>query len=186
MSTTAVVIIVVVVVAIVLVAALVARPAMRRRRLRETFGPEYDRTVEDTGDERRATAELEDRRRRHQEFELRPLSAEHRDRYRQAWSTVQEEFVDSPRDAVGRADQLIGEVMSDRGYPAGDFDQQAADLSVEHSAVLGHYRKAHTISQRAGADTEPASTEELREALVHYRTLFEDLVEHATPERSTR
>lgn len=187
MSTTAVVIIIVVVVVVIaLVAALFARPALRRRRLKDTFGPEYDRAVEDEGDERRAATELENRRARHQEFELRPLSEDHRARYLKVWSTVQEEFVDSPKDAVGRADQLIGQVMSDRGYPSGDFDQQAADLSVEHSGVLDHYRTAHAISQRTGTDTDPASTEELREAMVHYRTLFEDLVEHTTPERSTR
>jgi hypothetical protein len=182
MSTTVVVIVVVVVVVIVLVAALVARPAMRRRRLKETFGPEYDRAVEDKGDVRGAEEELTNRQRRHQEFELNPLSDDHRARYVRDWSAVQEEFVDSPREAVDKADHLIGQVMSDRGYPAGDFDQQAADLSVEHSDVLGHYRKAHTISQRTDAD--PASTEDLREAMVHYRTLFEDLVDHATPERS--
>lgn len=187
MSTTAVVIIVVVVVVVIaLVAALLARPAMRRRRLKATFGSEYDRTVADEGDERRAAKELENRRARHQDFELRPLSEDHRARYLKAWSTAQEEFVDSPKDAVVQADHLIGQVMNDRGYPSGDFDQQAADLSVEHSDVLGHYRKAHTISQRVGADADPASTEELREAMVHYRTLFQDLVEHATSERSTR
>lgn len=182
MSTTAVVIVVVVVVVIVLVAALVVRPAMRRRRLKDTFGPEYQRTVENTGDKRRAEEELSNRQRRHQEFELRPLSADHRARYLRTWSTVQEEFVDAPKEAVGRADQLIGQVMSDRGYPSGDFDQQAADLSVEHADVLGHYRRAHVIALRT--DTDPASTEELREAMVHYRTLFEDLVDHATSERS--
>ena len=95
---------------------------------------------------------------------------------------MQEEFVDSPKAAVGKADALIGEVMDDRGYPTGDFDRQVADLSVEHSSVLGHYRTAHAISQRPKAD--PASTEDLRAAMVHYRTLFEDLVDHATPERS--
>ena len=183
MSTIAVVIVVVLaVIVIVLAAALIARPAMRRRQLKSEFGPEYDRTVEDKGDVRSAEHELTNRQRRHQELELKPLSDDHRARYLRDWSAVQEEFVDSPKAAVGKADQLIGEVMTDRGYPAGDFDQQAADLSVEHSSVLGHYRTAHTISQRPNSD--PASTEDLREAMVHYRTLFEDLVDHATPERS--
>jgi hypothetical protein len=183
MSTTAVVVLVVVVVVIVvLTALLVARPIMRRRRLKETFGPEYDRAVEDSGDERSAQEELQRRERRHQEIELNPLSEDHRARYLRDWSMVQEKFVDSPKEAVERADQLIGEVMRDRGYPSGDFDQQAADLSVEHADVLGHYRKAHAISQRAGDD--PASTEDLRAAMVHYRTLFEDLVDHASSERS--
>jgi hypothetical protein len=183
MSTTAVIILVVVVVIVVLaVAALVARPAMRRRRLKGTFGPEYDRTVEDKGDVRSAEAELTQRQRRHQDFELSALSEADRTRYVKEWSAVQEEFVDSPRAAVGQADQLIGRVMNDRGYPSGGFDQQAADLSVEHSDVLAHYRTAHAISRRGNDD--PASTEDLREAMVHYRTLFESLVEHATPERS--
>ena len=183
MSTTAVVIMVVLVVIIIaLVVALVARPAMRRRRLKTEFGPEYDRTVEDKGDVRSAEHELTNRQRRHQELELKPLSEANRTRYLRDWSAVQEQFVDSPKEAVGQADQLISEVMTARGYPSGDFDQQAADLSVEHSSVLGHYRDAHTISQRPESD--PASTEDLRAAMVHYRTLFEDLVDHATPERS--
>jgi hypothetical protein len=183
MSTTAAVIVVVLAaIVIVLAATLIARPAMRRRQLKNDFGPEYDRTVEDKGDVRSAENELANRQRRHQEFELRPLSDDHRARYVRDWSAVQEEFVDSPKAAVGKADQLISEVMSDRGYPKGDFDQQAADLSVEHSSVLGHYREAHTISQRP--ESEPASTEDLRAAMVHYRSLFEDLVDHATPERS--
>lgn len=183
MSTTAVIILVVVVVIVVLaVTVLIARPAMRRRRLKSTFGPEYDRTVEDKGDVRSAEAELTQRQRRHQEFELSALSEADRARYVKEWSAVQEEFVDSPKAAVGQADKLIGRVMNDRGYPSGDFDQKAADLSVEHADVLTHYRAAHAISQRGDAD--PASTEDLREAMVHYRTLFESLVEHATPERS--
>jgi hypothetical protein len=183
MSTTAVVIVVVLaVIVVVLAAALIVRPAMRRRQLKRDFGPEYDRAVEDKGDVRSAENELTNRQRRHQELELRPLSDEHRARYVRDWSAVQEQFVDSPKAAVGRADELISEVMRDRGYPEGDFDQQAADLSVEHSSVLGHYRQAHTISQRPESD--PASTEDLRAAMVHYRSLFEDLVDHATPERS--
>jgi hypothetical protein len=186
MSTTAVVVLVVVVVVVLALALLVARPAMRRRRLQRTFGPEYDRTVESADDQRSAEAELERRQRRHAELELRPLPATHREQYRKDWTEVQAQFVDEPKAAVGRADELIGRVMADRGYPEGDFDQQAADLSVEHGEVLGHYRRAHAISQRPG--TDPASTEDLREAMVHYRTLFEDLVGNATgnatPERS--
>ncbi|HEY4455869.1 MAG TPA: hypothetical protein VGN81_16265 [Pseudonocardiaceae bacterium] len=181
-STAVIVLIVVVVVIIVAAAALIARPIMRRRRLKETFGSEYDRAVEDSGDERGAQEELQRRERRHQEITLNPLSGDHRARYLRDWSMVQEDFVDSPKDAVDRADRLIGEVMRDRGYPAGDFDQQAADLSVEHADVLGHYRTAHAISQRSSDD--PASTEDLRAAMVHYRTLFEELVDHASSERS--
>jgi len=183
MSTTAtVIVVVVVVVVIVLVAALSARPAMRRRRLKNTFGPEYDQVLADKGDQRSAEDELANRQRRHQQFELHPLSEDHRARYLRDWAAVQEEFVDSPTAAVDRADQLIGQLMSDRGYPSGEFEQQAADLSVEHSGVLADYRRAHAVLERTTDDQ--ASTEDLREALVHYRTLFEDLVDHATPERS--
>jgi len=183
MSTAATVIVVVVVVVVIaLVVALSARPAMRRRRLRNTFGPEYDQVLADKGDRRSAEAELTGRQRRHREFEIRPLSEDHRARYQQDWSLVQEEFVDSPTAAVGRADQLIGQIMSDRGYPAGEFEQQAADLSVEHSSVLEDYRRAHAVLVRT--PDNGASTEDLRTALVHYRALFENLVDHATPERS--
>jgi hypothetical protein len=179
MSTVAAIIVVVVVVALVVALAL---PAMRRRRLKKTFGTEYDQVLKDKGDQRSAEEELAIRQRRHQEFELRPLSEELRARYLRDWSVVQEEFVDAPKAAVGKADQLIGQIMSDRGYPSGSFEQQAADLSVEHSDVLRHYRRAHTILQHDNGDA--ASTEDLREAMVHYRTLFEDLVDHTTSERS--
>ena len=182
MSTAGIVIVVVVIVVVIaLVAALSARPAMRRRRMKNTFGPEYDQVLADKGDQRSAEEELTDRQRRHQEFELHPLSEDHRARYLRDWSVVQEEFVDSPRAAVSRADRLSGQIMSDRGYPSGEFEQQAADLSIEHSGVLADYRKAHAILERTTGDQ--ASTEDLRVALVHYRTLFEDLVDHATPER---
>jgi hypothetical protein len=182
MSTAAVIVLVVVVVVVLALGAFAARPALRRKRLRQTFGPEYDRTVESADDQRSAEAELERRQRRHAEFELKPLGAEERERYRQEWIAVQAEFVDAPKEAVAGADELIGRVMADRGYPTGDHEQQAADLSVEHGEVLGHYRRAHTISQRP--NTDPASTEDLREAMVHYRTLFDDLVGNPTPERS--
>jgi hypothetical protein len=181
MSTTAIVIVVVVVV-VLLAAAIAARPLLRRRQLRGRFGPEYDHLVRDKGDRRAAEQELEERQRRHDKFELRPLTAESREGYLRDWTWAQEQFVDSPRGAVRRADQIVGQIMADRGYPVEGTEQQIADLSVEHASVLDHYRTAHAISSRG--DDDPPSTEDLRNAMRHYRTLVEDLLDHATTERS--
>lgn len=181
MSTTAIVIVVVVVV-VLLVAALVARPYLKRRQLRAKFGPEYDHLVRDKGDRRTAEQELEQRQRRHERFELRPLSEESREGYLRDWTWAQEQFVDTPRGAVHRADELVGQIMRERGYPVEGTEQQIADLSVEHSAVLNNYRIAHDISSRG--DDDAPSTEDLRNAMRHYRTLAEDLLDHATTGRS--
>lgn len=181
MSTTAIIVLVVVVV-VLLAAAVAARPYLRRRQLRAKFGPEYDHLVRDKGDRQSAEQELEERRRRHDKFELRPISAESREGYLRDWTWAQEQFVDSPRGAVQRADQLIGQIMRERGYPVENTEQRIADLSVEHAAVLDNYRIAHAISSRG--DDDPPSTEDLRNAMRHYRTLVEDLLDHATTERS--
>jgi len=181
MSTTAIIVLVVVVV-VLLAAALAARPYLRRRQLRAKFGPEYDNLVRHKGDRRTAEQELEDRQRRHEQFELRPLSTQSREGYLRDWAWAQEQFVDSPQGAVHRADELIGEIMRERGYPVEGAEQQIADLSVEHAAVLDNYRIAHDISSRG--DDDPPSTEDLRNAMRHYRTLVEDLLDHATTERS--
>ncbi|MEV6608682.1 hypothetical protein [Kutzneria sp. NPDC051319] len=181
MSTTAIVIVVVVVV-VLLAAGLAARPYLKRRQLQAKFGPEYDHLVRDKGDRRTAEQELEERQRRHEKFELRPLTEESREGYLRDWAWAQEQFVDSPRGAVRRADELVGQIMRDRGYPVEGTEQQIADLSVEHSKVLGNYRIAHDISSRG--DDDPPSTEDLRNAMRHYRTLVEDLLDHATTERS--
>lgn len=181
MSTTAVIVLVVVIV--VLVAAVIAaRPYLRRRQLQAKFGPEYDHLVRSKGDRRTAEQELEERQRRHQQFELRPLTEESRDGYLRDWAWAQEQFVDSPRGAVRRADDLIGQIMRERGYPVEGTEQQIADLSVEHASVLDNYRIAHDISTRSEEDQ--ASTEDLRNAMRHYRTIVEDLLDHVTTERS--
>jgi hypothetical protein len=146
----------------------------RTRNLQSTFGPEYERTVEGTGSRRKAEAELEERKQRVEALEIRPLPDEDRDRYAARWRQVQAEFVDEPQGAVEQADRLIGDVMEARGYPVADFEQRVADISVEHAAVVDHYRTAHEIASR-GADGE-ADTEALREAMVHYRALFDDLL----------
>ena len=181
MSTTAIIVLVVVIVVLV-AAALAARPFLRRRQLQSRFGPEYDHLVRDKGDRRTAEQELEDRERRHKDFELRPLTDQSREGYLRDWAWAQEQFVDSPRGAVRRADELIGAIMRERGYPVEGAEQQIADLSVEHGKVLDNYRIAHDISSRG--DDDAPSTEDLRNAMRHYRTIVEDLLDHATTERS--
>lgn len=178
MSTGTIVIIIVVVLVIAALAVFVLRPQMQRRRLREKFGPEYDRTVETTEDRREAERELAQREQRHAEFDLKPLTASARESYTQEWAGVQEEFVDEPTKAVTDADRLITAIMAERGYPTEGYDQQLADLSVEHSSTLDHYRDAHEIVVRHSRDE--ASTEDLRNAMVHYRSLFEDLLKRGT------
>lgn len=177
MSTGAIVAIVVVIVLLVL-AVLVAVPMMRRRQLKSRFGPEYDRAVEAHDDRGAAERELRDRERRHAGLEIRSLPAERREHYGQQWAELQERFVDDPGSAVAEADELVTALMAERGYPTDGYEQQLADLSIDHSRTLDHYRSAHETRQRVGGDG--ASTEDLREAMVHYRTLFEDLLRHET------
>jgi hypothetical protein len=173
MSTGAIVavIIVVVVVAAVLV---VAAAANRRRRLRERFGPEYDRAVTEHGSRREAEADLTGRERHVRELDIRPLSPAARSQYMSEWTGVQEQFVDAPQAAVTGAQTLVSAVMEDRGYPTQPYDQTLADLSVEHATTLDHFRAAHDISQNAAAGA--ASTEDLRQAMIHYRALFAELL----------
>jgi len=172
--------IVLAVVALVAIAA-AAWFFMQKRRteqLREGFGPEYERAVRETGDRTKAERELEARRERVEALRIRPLSAEQQQRFAGAWRQTQARFVDDPGGAVGEADNLIGEVMQARGYPVGDFEQRAADISVDHPEVVTNYRAAHRI---AGAQERgEAGTEDLRQAMVHYRALFEELLE-STP-----
>ncbi|POX44151.1 hypothetical protein [Streptomyces sp. Ru72] len=147
---------------------------MRRRRLRERFGPEYQRTVAETGSRRAAERELIDREQRHDALNVKPLPTSIRDRYTREWATVQEEFVDRPEDAVHDADRLVTSLMHERGYPTEDFEDRLKDLSVEHSRTLEHYRAAHAIDELS--TRHKADTEQLRNALVHYRALLEDLL----------
>jgi hypothetical protein len=148
--------------------------ASRRRALRQRFGPEYDRVVESTEDRRAAERELRDRERRHADLELRPLDPASRERYSTSWEEIQVRFVDAPDRAVGEADELVTRLIAERGYPTGDYDDQLAHLSVEHARTLDHYRKAHEINERNARGE--ATTEQLRQALVHYRALFGDLL----------
>jgi FtsZ-interacting cell division protein ZipA len=170
-----IVIVAIVVIALIAAALVVARQR-RSQQLQEGFGPEYERAVEERGGDRReAEAELLDRRRRRQEFEVRDLEPAARDRYAERWRSAQRRFVDQPGPAVGEADALVMEVMRERGYPVADeFEQRAADVSVDHPEVVEHYRAAHEISGRATIGE--ASTEDLRQAMVHFRSLFDELL----------
>jgi hypothetical protein len=166
------VIVVIVVVAVLVVAAVAVLPGMlRRRHLRNQFGPEYERVVGGTDDRTAAEKELAERERRHSTFELRSLSDSARDGYLRRWSTIQEQFVDEPVSAIGAADRLVTEVMADRGYPTRDFDQQADDLSVRYGDEVVRYRAAHELAARA----DSASTDDLRKALLDYRELVRSL-----------
>ena len=169
MSAAAIVVIVVVVAAVVLA---VTMPMARRRRLQQRFGPEYDRVVTEQQSRRKGEAELADRERRVQSLGIRPLTATARASYATEWTTIQERFVDQPQQAVTEAQRLVVSVMSERGYRAEDPAQVMADLSVEHASTLSNFRMAQEISQNASS----ASTEELRQAMVHYRALFTDLL----------
>lgn len=169
------VVIILIVVALLLVTAIVfAVRAGRRKQLQTRFGPEYDRVVGDADSRSEGERELLERQKRHAEFELKALSAESKAKYSVAWEEVQIRFVDEPGEAVATADLLVTKLMAERGYPTGDYDDQVATLSVEHAPTLEHYRDAHAISKRH-ADGE-AGTEDLRQALVHYRALFADLL----------
>jgi hypothetical protein len=180
--------IVLAVVALAVVAAVAYAVSTSRRRqrdeLREGFGPEYDRTVAESPSRREAEAELRERQKRHDELELRPLSREARSGYRRDWDATQARFVDDPDGAIGDADALIQQVMRERGYQVDDADRSVDDLSVEHGEVMHEFRAAQVIARRS-ADGE-ASTEEQRQAIVHYRALFEALVEAGEPARAER
>jgi hypothetical protein len=166
----AAIIVIVVVVAIVVLAAAMAMG--RRRRLQRRFGPEYDRVVTEKQSRLKADAELAGRERRVQHLEIRPLAAASRAGYAGEWTVIQERFVDQPRQAVTEAQRLVVSVMTERGYPTEDSDQIMADLSVAHASTLDNYRMAQEISQ----NTQAASTEDLRQAMVHYRALFTELL----------
>jgi hypothetical protein len=170
MSTPVVILIVVIIVVAAIAAAALALQA-RRRRLRQRFGPEYDRLAAERGS-RKAEAELIQRQRHVRELDIRPLTPEARARYNAEWAVVQERFVETPHEALRAATGVVTSAMRDRGYPTENFDQMLADLSVEHAHTLSQFREAHGIGMRA----DTASTEDLRQAMIRYRTLFEDLV----------
>ena len=165
---------VIIAIAVVIVVGLIVMSAIRRRRLRSQFGPEYDRTVKESG-RRGGAADLRKREKRRQELDIVPLSPAARERYVQQWQAVQARFVDKPGDAVHEADVLVTGVMRDRGYPMENFEQQSSDVSVDHPNVVQNYRAAHAISM--ASDQDQATTEDLRQAMIHYRSLFDELLE---------
>lgn len=173
------IVVIVVVVLVVLAIAVAAARMVRRRRLQQQFGPEYDRAVATGGSRLRAESELTERQRRVRQLSIRPLSEDARTRYAADWVAVQERFVDAPEAAVADGYELVTTVMRERGYPVEDDDQVLADLSVEHSETVGHLRSARQISRSAVAGN--AGTEDLRQALIHYRALFGELLGDQRP-----
>ena len=169
-----IVVTIIVVILIIIAVAAVAASVGRRRRLKERFGPEYDRMVAEQQSQRRADSELASRERRVRSLDIRSLSPEARTEYVAQWAGIQERFVDQPAAAAGQAQKLVTSVMQDRGYPTEDFDQILADLSVEHARTLHRYRAAHAISDAAANGS--ASTEDLRQAMIHYRSMFDELL----------
>ena len=168
------IVILVVAIVVILVLIVVAVIASRRRALRQKFGPEYDRTVAERDSRLDAERELRDRERKHAELELRPLSEESRASYSRDWAAVQARFVDAPEEAVRDGDALVTRLLAEIGYPTEDYDERIATPSVDHATTLGHYRDAHDIFLRT--ERGEASTEQLRQALVHYRALFAELL----------
>jgi FtsZ-interacting cell division protein ZipA len=177
------ILVLVVVIAVIAIAAL-AFVVLRKRRsenLRKRFGPEYDRVLQQEGDTRKAEGVLEFREKRREKFKIRPLPEADKSSFAARWNEVQSRFVDDPRGSVTAADGLVTQVMRARGYPIGEFDQRAADISVDYPVVVENYRSAHQIALRHNAGK--ASTEDLRQAMVHYRRLFQELLEERQPQR---
>lgn len=178
-TTTTVVVVLVVVAALALLLALLARRKRQSSALQERFGPEYERTVADADSRRDAERELRDRERAREELELRPLEPGRRTAYADQWRLAQEDFVDRPAEAVAEAQQLVSRVMRERGYPVGDADQEERVLSVDHADVMQEYRSAREISELS--DRQAATTEQLRQAMVHYRSLFSRVLDDGQP-----
>ena len=173
MSTTEIVVIVIAVLGVLGVAVMLTRKR-EGERLKQRFGPEYDRQVEEAGSETRAQAELLKREKRVEKLDIRPLAPEQREAFAADWQQVQARFVDDPERSIALADALLAEVMKARGYPVKDFEQRAADISVEHPELVANYRAAHQIAERRAEGR--ADTEDLRSALLGYRNLFEELL----------
>jgi hypothetical protein len=177
---------IVLIVALVVVLAIVWMVLRTRRSqvLRSQFGPEYDHVIHEKGNLNRAEAELAERERRVRKLSIRPLPHEVSNRYARMWDDQQARFVDEPKAAVVEADHLVEAVMKERGYPVGEFDQRAADISVDHPHVVENYRAAHEITLRE--QRGQANTEDLRAAMVYYRDLFRELLEESEPLGATR
>jgi hypothetical protein len=166
---------VVIVALLALTAWFLTRRRMESTRLRQRFGPEYDRTVGELGGRGKAESELKAREERIEHLTITPLAPADAARFSEAWNALQGRFVDNPKGVVIQADQLVRELMLKRGYPMGDFERRAADISVDHPIVVEHYRAAQAIAVRD--ERGEADTEELRKAVVHYRVLFDDMLE---------
>ena len=176
MNSTVIVLIIIVVLLVIALGAAGAMLAKRRKseNLQEHYGPEYERTVVQTGDRRAAEAELTEREKRVRSLDIRDLKPEERDRFETEWTSVQRGFVDDPVSAVHRADDLVGEIMRTRGYPVDDFDRRAEDISVEHPQVVQHYRDARET--RVATDNGAVDTERQRHAITSYRALIDALL----------
>jgi FtsZ-interacting cell division protein ZipA len=188
MPTWAWIVIVVVAALVVLGAIAVWMQQRKRSQLKERFGSEYDRTVSERDDRRAAEKELAARERKRERLDIVPLSPEAQKKYSASWREVQGQFVDDPSNAVNEADRLVTKVMRDRGYPIDDFEQRADDISVDHPDVVQNYRAAHAVHVKASDGNGSASTEDLRQGFVHYRALFNELLEtrERTPEEANR
>lgn len=172
-TSTLIVVVAVAIAAIVVIGFLVRK--QRSERLKSRFGPEYSRAVEETGSQTKAEAKLEKLQRRVERFKINPLSPADRAEFTTTWQKIQARFVDDPRGALTEADQLIQRIMTTRGYPVSDFEQRAADISVDYPLVVEQYRAGHEISLRHAQGR--ASTEDMRQAMIHYRALFAELAE---------
>jgi hypothetical protein len=183
MSPTAWIVVAIVVVAVLVVASIAWSRRRRSDHLKDRFGREYDRTVEAKGDRSKAEADLAEREKRVEKLHIRALEPDERREFLERWINVQARFVDDPARAVAFADALLGDVMKARGYPVSDFDQRAGDISVDHPVVVEHYHKGHDIAVRHSRGE--ASTEDLRQAMIHYRALFDNLVGAQAPAASS-
>jgi LPXTG-motif cell wall-anchored protein len=172
----------VVVLALIAFAAWFFYKKKQSHRLQQRFGPEYGRTVDELGTQTKAESELKAREKRVERLNIVPLAPSEAARFSQAWKVLQGRFVDNPKGVVVEADKLVRELMQKRGYPMGDFERRAADISVDHPAVVDHYRAAQAIAVRD--ERGEADTEELRKAVVHYRTLFDELLEVGEAKRA--
>ena len=178
MNTTAILLVVLIVV-VIAVGAFLFWQWRRSAALQQTFGPEYQHAVGEFGDQRKAEAELAAREKRVRSLDIRPLKPEEHARFTAAWKKAQARFVDEPSQAAADADILVKQLMEARGYPVGDFEQRAADISVDHPNVVSNYRAAREVALRNNAGK--ATTEDIRQAMVHYRSLFEELLETEEP-----
>ena len=183
MTQTAWIVVAIVIIALIAIAAIGWSRRRRSDHLRDRFGREYDRTVEAAGGRAKAEADLSEREKRVEKLNIRPLKAEERRQFLDRWSEVQARFVDDPPRAAAFADALLGDVMKARRYPVSDFEERAGDISVDHPVVVEHYHEAHGIAARHLKGE--ASTEDLRQAMIHYRALFDNLVGVEAPAKQT-